>query len=145
MSRTLDPNTVRIAHGGLPRSRGHPHATVNGAGPSPAPQAVPRDEQERAGSDPAEAGGAPWARLLERIDWVRAGNVLGLSARELDVVRLILSGYKQSAIGSALGLALGTVKTYQRRVYRKIQVGNRCELTLAILSVALGDGQSTDG
>lgn len=65
------------------------------------------------------------------------GEALGLSPRERDVAQLVLSGCKLSAIGFRLGLSLGTVKTYQRRVYRKLEVRNRAELTLAIVSAGL--------
>ena len=56
-----------------------------------------------------------------------------LSPRELEVVRRIMMGAKQAAVAAAMGLALGTVKTYCRRAHAKLGVRSQAELPLAIL------------
>jgi LuxR family maltose regulon positive regulatory protein len=50
-----------------------------------------------------------------------------LSARELDVLRLMAGELSQRAIGDALYLSLNTIKTHTRLIYRKLGVGTRAE------------------
>ena len=45
-----------------------------------------------------------------------------------------LLGEPQSAITTALSLSIGTVKPYTQRVYRKLAIANRSELSLLVLS-----------
>jgi len=85
-------------------------------------------------------------RILERIDWQEVRAALGLSERELEVVREIVSGSKLERIASELELALGTVKTYAARVREKLGVHDHGELLLAVLGAGLapleGNGQA---
>lgn len=67
------------------------------------------------------------------VDWKALARRTGLSDRELAVVRLTLEGARQVDIAAALGLALGTVKTYNRRAYRKVGVHNQRELAIAVM------------
>ncbi|MGW3961610.1 response regulator transcription factor [Amycolatopsis sp. NPDC005003] len=48
-----------------------------------------------------------------------------LTARELDVVRLLASGHSNRAIAEALFLSEATVKTHLVRLYRKLGAANR--------------------
>ncbi len=75
--------------------------------------------------------------LLANVDWQRVRGKLGLSPRELQVVQHILEGKTLSAISREMQLGLGTVKTYSQRVYRKLDVTNRQELTLLVVSAHL--------
>ena len=75
--------------------------------------------------------------LLDSVHWPRVGEHLGLSSRELELVRHILAGKKMVAIAADMGLALGTVKTYSQRIHRKLRVSDQRELTLAIVSAHL--------
>ena len=85
-------------------------------------------------------------RILDRIDWQEVRAALGLSERELQVVREIVSGSKLERIADELELALGTVKTYAARVREKLGVHDHGELLLAVLGAGLapldGDGQA---
>ena len=83
--------------------------------------------------------GCPWNPLLARLDWDRARRELGLSPRELDIVREQMIGRSQSEAAADLGMALGTLKTHTRRLYRKLAVSNRTELALSVLCVGLSE------
>ncbi len=50
-----------------------------------------------------------------------------LSARELEVLRLIAQGLSNEAIGARLFLALSTVKGHNRNIFEKLQVQSRTE------------------
>ena len=50
-----------------------------------------------------------------------------LTARELDVLRLMAGELSQRAIGEALYLSLNTIKTHTRLIYRKLGVCTRAE------------------
>lgn len=52
----------------------------------------------------------------------------GLSARELDVLRLLARGRSVAVIGETLGIAPGTVKHHASSIYRKLGVYDRQEV-----------------
>lgn len=52
-----------------------------------------------------------------------------LTPRELEIVRLVVRGMKNRDIGARLSIAEGTVKIHLNRVYQKLSVSNRVELT----------------
>jgi two-component system, NarL family, nitrate/nitrite response regulator NarL len=56
------------------------------------------------------------------------GNLLNLSARELEVVRSAASGRTNKAIASELSLSEHTVKNYLFRAFEKLGVSSRVEL-----------------
>lgn len=82
------------------------------------------------------------AALLEQVDWVAVRGALGLSAQEGVVVRHILQGDKLTAIAAAMGLGLGTVKTYSRRIHRKLGVDTYCALAIVVLFTHFLSAQS---
>jgi DNA-binding CsgD family transcriptional regulator len=53
-----------------------------------------------------------------------------LSARERQLVQLILSGYPTASIAKRLGLSLGTVKNHRHRIYEKLDITTERELFL---------------
>lgn len=53
-----------------------------------------------------------------------------LTARELDVLRLIAKGYKAPEVASVLDLSPHTVRGYVREVYRKLGISSRAEAAL---------------
>ena len=57
-----------------------------------------------------------------------------LTARELDVVSLILKGYPTLTIAERLGLSRGTVKNHRRRIYDKLDITTERELFLAYIA-----------
>ena len=60
-----------------------------------------------------------------------------LTARELDVLRLIAKGYHAPEVASMLGLSAHTVRGYVREVYRKLGISSRAEATLEALQRGL--------
>lgn len=57
-----------------------------------------------------------------------------LTARELDVLELVLSGAGNKAIANALTLGLPTVKSHLQHIYRKTGVAGRTELVSHIVA-----------
>jgi DNA-binding CsgD family transcriptional regulator len=58
----------------------------------------------------------------------RPGLVPGLSKREQEIGALLVAGYAAVNAAAVLGLSEHTVRTYVRRLYRKLAVSNRAEL-----------------
>ncbi len=58
---------------------------------------------------------------------------LGLSSREADVAILAVQGYTNPNIAARIDVKDTTVSTFLRRIYRKLRIGNRSELTFALL------------
>ena len=57
----------------------------------------------------------------------RAGRVIGLSGRELEMLGLLAQGRTNREIAATLSISLATVKTHLVRLYAKLEVGNRNE------------------
>lgn len=77
--------------------------------------------------EPNLAGRTLETLLLERKE--RETAKFKLTQRELEIVRLVARGMKNGDIGRALSIAEGTVKIHLNRVYEKLSVTNRVELT----------------
>jgi DNA-binding NarL/FixJ family response regulator len=65
-----------------------------------------------------------------------------LTARERQVLRLLVAGKRNGEIAQALGLGLGTVKGYVGRLMRKVGVDNRISLTLQAVNRRLLEKQT---
>lgn len=86
--------------------------------------------------DPRLAGAAPAtqeAPVAERKEQrpsvaERIGQEYGLSAREMDVLPLVLSGRTVARITEMLYISAGTVSTHIRHIYRKVGVNSKQEL-----------------
>ena len=96
----------------------------------------------------APRGAAPMARpgnllpsgsrpSLSVNDWLRVGQALGLSPRELEVVQHVFQSKKMIAIALDMHLSIGTVKTYVQRVHQKLQVSDQRDLALAVFAAYL--------
>jgi DNA-binding NarL/FixJ family response regulator len=55
----------------------------------------------------------------------RAGKIVTLTARETQVLRLIVSGHRTKDIARELDVSPGTVKTHVERIFRKLETSNR--------------------
>jgi DNA-binding NarL/FixJ family response regulator len=53
---------------------------------------------------------------------------LGLSAREVEVIRLVADGWSNKQIASQLSLSALTVKNHLARIGRKLGAGNRAHI-----------------
>ena len=59
-----------------------------------------------------------------------------LSKRELEVLELLVHGHTYADVAQALGIAEGTVQTYVKRIYEKLDVSTKAEA--ALIAVARG-------
>jgi DNA-binding NarL/FixJ family response regulator len=59
--------------------------------------------------------------------------VTALSARQSEVAELVAKGLTSKEICGQLGIALGTVETHVRRIYRKTGVNSRTLLTAWVI------------
>jgi DNA-binding NarL/FixJ family response regulator len=86
---------------------------------------------------------APLAELLDAIRRAAAGGLAfgvrprpiaaNLSARELEVVRLVVEGRSNDEIGVALGIGSKTVETHLRRLFERFGASSRTELATRAL------------
>jgi len=75
----------------------------------------------------------------------KAGERFGLSAREIEVARLLLEGKPNKEISDVLCISLSTVKTHISRVFRKIGVDSRSELFHRLRQAAPEPPPESDG
>ena len=57
-----------------------------------------------------------------------AGDLAGLSARELEIARMIARGYSNRAIAEALVISVKTVETHVKHIFVKLDVSSRASL-----------------
>ena len=78
-----------------------------------------------------KGGCCPTRRVITNETWykvqVPAGLWTDLSARERDIVRLVLAGHPTAGIAKRLGIAPGTVKNHRRRIYDKLDITSERE------------------
>lgn len=84
------------------------------------------------------AGGAPMSPRIARLvlDTVRAETPAGapapLTDREQEVVALLCEGRTYREAATALGITVGTIQTYVKTIYSKLEVESKAELTAAM-------------
>ena len=87
---------------------------------------------------------APLSELLAAIERAAAGGMAfnvrrrpgggaHLTARELEVVRLVVEGRSNDEIGVSLGIGAKTVETHLRRIFERFDVASRTELAARAL------------
>ncbi|MEY2598342.1 MAG: hypothetical protein RLZZ142_601 [Verrucomicrobiota bacterium] len=97
----------------------------------------------------AKAGGAPMSPQIARqmvtffrsVDAVSqtspaSPGIENLSSRETDVLRLLAEGQPYKTIADALDLTIDTIRTYIRRIYKKLQVNSRTEAVVRYLEAS---------
>ncbi len=62
-----------------------------------------------------------------------------LSVRELEIARLMLSGYSSKGIAQRLGISVETVKAHRKHLYAKLGINSQQELFALFMSDSLGD------
>jgi len=65
--------------------------------------------------------------------WDEIASNLGLSVRELQIVRGTFDDQTESVIATQLRIAVGTVHTHIQRLHRKLAVMDRAQLILRIM------------
>jgi DNA-binding NarL/FixJ family response regulator len=85
---------------------------------------------------------APTAELLDAIRRAAAGGLafgvrpgagVSLSAREREVLRLVVEGASNDEIGGRLGISSRTVESHLRRLFERLDVASRTELAARAL------------
>lgn len=91
-------------------------------------------EELLAALEDVHAGGSPMSTVIARkvvqfFNEAAPGNPSGpeLSAREKEALDLLSRGYYLKEAAEKLGLRMGTLKTYVRRMYEKLQVHSRSQ------------------
>lgn len=67
------------------------------------------------------------------VEVAEAKRVSALSARELEIARLLADAGSYQAVADLAGLSLDSVRTYVRRVYRKLGVGSRIAMRARLI------------
>lgn len=73
-----------------------------------------------------------YTRLFPEQDWVRLKEELGLPPRQADVLRCILDGLSDKQIADATGIAVSTVRTHLRYLFKKFGANDRVELIVTM-------------
>ena len=73
--------------------------------------------------------------LLSRTQWQQVSDAVGLTARELQVTKLLLQGLTRAAIAEQLGMQLSTVRHHLQQIHSKLGVTNRVGVALRIVSL----------
>jgi DNA-binding CsgD family transcriptional regulator len=74
---------------------------------------------------------------FDDLAWPSVAAALGLSPRELEITRCLVSDVVESAIGERLGLSRHAAYDHLQRVYRKVGVNSRLELIVKVFSIHL--------
>ena len=73
------------------------------------------------------------ARLLGETAWARVARSLGLSPRELQIVRNVFDDATEQAIAANLGCSPHTIHTHFERLHRKLGVQTRAQIILRVM------------
>jgi len=76
----------------------------------------------------------PMKKIRARMNYPAAPQIEDLSARELDVLRLMAGGYSNRDIATALHLAEGTVKNYVSEILIKLDARDRTRAVLKAIT-----------
>lgn len=69
-----------------------------------------------------------------------------LTARESEIVELVLKGNSSEAIGKQLGITTGTVRIHRKNIYMKLNIGSQGELfSRFVASIPRGLADEADG
>ncbi|MDD9984954.1 MAG: LuxR C-terminal-related transcriptional regulator [Spirochaetaceae bacterium] len=80
----------------------------------------------RLGADGGGSHGPPSFLTLDEA--LRRGVFRSLSAREREIVALILKGHSSKSIAAQLGIAVGTVKNHRKSIYRRLSISSQSAL-----------------
>jgi DNA-binding NarL/FixJ family response regulator len=74
---------------------------------------------------------------VEKTDEAPEELVESLTAREMDILRLMVEGLTNQAIGDVLGLSAGTVKGYAQTVMHKLGTNDRTQASVKAIRMGL--------
>lgn len=69
-------------------------------------------------------------KLIKDKQWKEIRKKYNLTSRESQVAMLVCRGLKNDEIAKELKIAIGTVKTHLRNVYRRVRVNGKVSLFL---------------
>lgn len=72
--------------------------------------------------------------MLSTGTWPSLAQSLGLSPRELQVVKGVFQDHKKERIAAELGISPHTVSTYVQRIYAKLCVASRPQLIVRVIA-----------
>lgn len=72
-------------------------------------------------------------KTLHHQDAASAQLSINLSARELEVLKLVVEGYSNPEIAKAMYLSINTIKTHVRSIMNKFAV--ECRIQVAVFAV----------
>jgi predicted ATPase/DNA-binding CsgD family transcriptional regulator/Tfp pilus assembly protein PilF len=114
--------------------------------PSGVREAVPPPHQAEQQEGTATSGSGAWTEaVLSDPTPARHTPPAGLTAREVEVLRLIAAGRTNREIAAALVLTLPTVQNHLVNIYRKIDARGRSEATAYAFRHGLGPEQGAPG
>lgn len=89
---------------------------------------------------------APAIRHTGQVPGPHAREALGLTPRQMTVLRLLAEGKSNKAIGRELGMALSTVKTHLEAIFARLAVNTRTQAVVeaARLGLTLGAQAGAD-
>jgi DNA-binding NarL/FixJ family response regulator len=79
----------------------------------------------------------PFPRRVPSTAWPNLPATSDLTEREAEILALLSAGLTNSQIGDRLYVSTNTVKTYLKRVYRKLQVTNRAQAAIRAAELGL--------
>jgi DNA-binding CsgD family transcriptional regulator len=75
----------------------------------------------------------PQVHIMNDNQWLFVRKRFRMSPRELDVAKLVCTGFSNEEIASRMGIKVATVKTHLRNVYRRIRVQRKLDMLLTFL------------
>lgn len=76
--------------------------------------------------------------LFSKEEWRALADAMELSPRALQIVSRLLTNATEAEISADLGISPHTVHAHVERVYRKLNVRSRVDLTVRVVSQFLG-------
>ena len=76
--------------------------------------------------------------LFSKEEWRTLADAMELSPRALQIVSRLLTNATEAEISAELGISRHTVHAHIERVYRKLNVRSRVDLTVRVVSQFLG-------
>jgi len=74
--------------------------------------------------------GMPAGFLLDERQWLYIKKRYYMTARELQIARLVCNGFNNNGIAEFLNIKYSTVKVHVRNIYRRVRVSSRMSLLL---------------
>ena len=79
----------------------------------------------------------PSISLLDDKYWIYIKRRFHLTQRELQVAKLVCSGFNNKDISAKLKITHGTVKTHIRNIYRRVRIRNKIQMVLKFVDTAI--------